>query len=97
MRWSLRFALSASALAAILLVLLKGKIEDIWDQYSVGDYIQSSWNNELGYEKAHSSPAQASDVGDKVIIMAKLEKEDTDWVGQHLSEYVPNSSTLAFS
>ena len=97
MRWFVRFALSAFALAAILLVLLKSKIEDVWDQYNAGDYIASSWNNNLGYGKAHTSPPKASGVGDKVIIMAKLEKEDTNWVDLHLPEYVPTSTAFTSS
>jgi hypothetical protein len=34
------------------------------------------------------------EVGDKVIIMAKLAVEDTSWVAEHLSEYALSSSRV---
>jgi hypothetical protein len=37
------------------------------------------WN----WEEYHDDTSQA---GDKVIVMAKLEKENTDWVAQNLPE-----------
>jgi hypothetical protein len=37
------------------------------------------------------------EVGDKVIIMAKLAVEDTSWVAEHLSEYAFSSSRFGMS
>ena len=88
MRWSLRFALSASVLLIILLLFLKSHLEDLWSQYSVGSYISHSWRNTFQYGIVDNNPAFGGEPGDKVIVMAKLEKENTDWVTEHLPEYV---------
>lgn len=34
------------------------------------------------------------EVGDKVIVMAKLAIEDTSWVAEHLSKYASGSSNV---
>jgi hypothetical protein len=93
MRWSLRFAVSASLLLIILLVLLKNHLEDIWDQYSVGTYIATSWKKTFQHGIVENIPAFRAEPGDKVIIMAKLEKENTDWVFDGLPEYDQRHST----
>ena len=86
MRWLLRFAITAFALLLIPLFLLQSHIRDIWDQYSIGSYVGSSWVNTFGHEEVESHRTFTGDVGDKVIIMAKLEEEDTSWVKEHLPE-----------
>lgn len=87
MRWVLRFAVSASLLLLLLLLLLKNHLEDLWDQYSVGTYIATSWGNTFQHGTVENIPALRGEAGDKVIIMAKLEKENTDWVSDGLPEY----------
>lgn len=37
---------------------------------------------------SHSTNPFNVEVGDKIIVMAKLEEEDTDWVQDELPEYV---------
>ncbi len=87
MRWSLRFAFSASVLVIILLIL-KNHLEDLWDQYNVGSYISHSWKNTFQHGAVDNHPVFRGEPGDRVIIMAKLEKENTNWVMEHLSEYI---------
>ncbi|KAK4692954.1 hypothetical protein P7C71_g4349, partial [Lecanoromycetidae sp. Uapishka_2] len=87
MRWALRFAVSTSILSIILLLLLKNHLEDLWDQYSVGTYIATSWDNTLQHDTVENIPTFRGQPGDQVIIMAKLEKENTDWVSEQLPEY----------
>ena len=89
MRWSYRFALSISIPLIVLLLILKNYVEDIWDQYRVGSYIKASWDNKFHAGIKESSYPHQGKPGDKVIVMAKLEKEDTSWVTEHLQEYVP--------
>ena len=89
MRLALRFALSASIILIILLLIIKIKLEDIWDQYGVSTYIAHSWKNTFQHGPVQNIPTFGGEVGDKVVIMAKTEKENTDWVAQHLPEYVP--------
>ncbi|KAL2051011.1 hypothetical protein ABVK25_008757 [Lepraria finkii] len=87
MRWALRFALSASVLAFLLLVLLKNHLEDLWDQYDVTSYIGASWKNTFKHGTVQNIPAFNGQPGDKVIIMATLEKENTDWVAEGLPDW----------
>ena len=94
MRWSLRLILSAIFLLSIPLFLVTRHFADIWDQYSISSYIVASWQNTFRHGKVENIPAFDDKPGDKVIIMAKLEKENTDWVIEELPEYAPASSSL---
>ena len=94
MRWSLRLILSAFFLLSIPLFLVTRHFADIWDQYSISSYIAASWQTTFRYGTVENIPAFDGKPGDKVIIMAKLEKENTDWVTEELPEYVPPSSSL---
>ena len=87
MRWTLRLAVSASFVVIILLLLLKHHLEDLWGQYRVGMYIATSWKNSFKHGTVQDTARFQGKLGDKVIIMAKLEQEDTDWVSDELPEY----------
>ena len=87
MRLALRFALSASVFLIILLLVVKIKLEDIWDQYGVSTYISHSWKNTFQHGPVQSIPTFGGEASNKVVIMAKTEKENTDWVAEHLPEY----------
>ena len=86
MRLALRFALSASTILIILLLIVKIKLEDIWDQYSVSTYIAHSWKNTFEHGPVQNIPISGGEASDKVVIMAKTEKENTDWVAEYLPE-----------
>lgn len=87
MKWSLRFALSAFTLLLILLLSLKSHFEDFWDQYSVGSYVHSSWKNTFRHGAVEHNTSFHGEPGDRAIVMAKLEEENTNWVTEHLPEY----------
>lgn len=87
MRLALRFALSASIFLIIVLLIVKLKLEDIWDQYGVSTYIAHSWKNTFRHGPVQNIPTFGGEASDKVVIMAKTEKENTDWVAEHLPEY----------
>ena len=87
MRLALRFAISASIIFIILLLCVKIKLEDIWDQYGVSTYIAHSWRNTFQHGSVQNIPTFRGEASDKVVIMAKTEKENTDWVVEHLPEY----------
>lgn len=93
MRLVLRFALAISILITILLLLLKNILEDLWDQYSVSAYLQHSWKNSFQHGTVQNIPALHGEAGDQVIIMAKMEKENTNWVAEMLPEYVHELSS----
>ncbi|MCJ1463953.1 hypothetical protein MMC07_002563 [Pseudocyphellaria aurata] len=89
MRWAVRFALTASIVSIILLLILKQHLEDLWDQYNVPAYLRSSFRNSFSHgELDHLAPVPGT-MGDKIIIMAKLEHEKTDWVAKNLPESAP--------
>jgi len=92
MRLALRFVLAAFALLIFLLLVLKNHLADIWDQYRVGDYIEHKVTGDNGY-KGYLPPLQGAK-GDKIIVMARLEKDNTDWVTHDLAEYVLNYNAL---
>ena len=74
-----------AALFVAFFILLKMRLYDIWDQYNVQAYLSAS----LGFEvEAHFEHPPLGKAGDKVVVMAKMEEENTDWVGENLPEYV---------
>lgn len=88
MRWILRFFATASLVSILLLLLLKNHLQDLSDQYDVSAYIHASLRNSFHYGTLEYHAPFSGKVGDKVIIMAKLEKEDTEWVAANLPEWV---------
>ncbi|KAL8822452.1 MAG: hypothetical protein Q9191_006811 [Dirinaria sp. TL-2023a] len=83
MRLALRLALGSSLVILIPFFLLIRHLLDLGNQYNVTAYIQSSFRSGA-HDKVPPIPAKA---GDKIIIMAKLEAEDTDWVGEYLPDW----------
>lgn len=85
MKSGTRIALCIVSLIVFSLYLLEAHIQDICNQYRAGAYLVEWW-----YHKSGSNvPAHHGTPDDKVIVMAKLEEENTDWVGEELPEYVP--------
>jgi hypothetical protein len=65
------------------LYLLEAHLQDLCNQYRAGAYV-IDWLDRNG---AASSPVRGEITpGDKVIVMAKLEEEPTDWVEEQLPE-----------
>lgn len=96
----MRLILGASLLAVILLLVIKAFLQDLWDQYSVQSYINSSVKN--AWSK-HGSPDIAPPVmsadhadQDKIIVMARMEKDNVDWVTNELPEYAPDIDMLVY-
>ena len=73
-------------LIAIGLIPLILHLHDIGDQYGVVDYFTFSVLS--ANKKRPYQPKFDDKVGDKIIVMAKLEQEDTSWVVEELPEYV---------
>jgi len=82
MRLGYRLLIAATLIVAFL-IAVKVRLYEIWDQYDVPAYVAGS----LGVgDEAYEAVPLVGEAGDKVIVMAKMEKEDTNWVGQHLPE-----------
>ena len=82
MRLALRFALGISAIVLIPLVFLTRHLLDLSSQYKTLDYIKTSFIHDAQL-KSPSFPAKP---GDKIIVMARTEQENTDWVANYLPE-----------
>ncbi|QSS55642.1 DUF3431 superfamily domain-containing protein [Histoplasma capsulatum var. duboisii H88] len=92
MKCNLRIAVSLYCfILAVALLFLVRVLADILDQYSGGLYLIDSI-----YTRFHSLslnlPTDSTnpfnvEVGDKIIVMAKLEEEDTDWVQDELPDW----------
>lgn len=79
-------------LIVAFLIAVKVRLYDIWDQYNVPAYI----GNSLGFRSgAYDNVPLMGEAGDKIIVMAKMEKENTDWVGERLPEYTPWSHLVS--
>ena len=87
MRWEYRFALPAVLLVTGLFVLLYIKFSETWDQYNAPAYAWASLQNTFRGSTLDNPPAVEGKVEDKVVIMARVESEDTDWVAENLPEY----------
>ncbi|KAJ5688965.1 hypothetical protein N7462_003357 [Penicillium macrosclerotiorum] len=93
MKGGLRFALCAGLLLLFSLFLLEAHIQDICNQYRAGAYLVN-WLD----RSRPSRPPLSYEVGDKVIVMARLEEENIDWVEEELPDwqralYVVNPSS----
>lgn len=87
MRWVLRFAVPAALLVIVLCTILFVKFAEIWDQYNAPAYAWASLQNTLHGSKLDNPPPIKGKVEDKIVIMAKVESADTQWVAEHLPEY----------
>ncbi|KAJ5512609.1 hypothetical protein N7463_002161 [Penicillium fimorum] len=65
------------------LYLLEAHLQDICDQYGAGSYV-INWLDRNG-----TAPSPHSEIipGDKVIVMAKMEEEPTEWVEDELPDW----------
>lgn len=85
MRGGLRLALCVTGVLLFSLYLLEAHLQDLCNQYRAGAYL-IDWLDRNG--PAHRPAHGNITPGDKVIVMAKLEEEPTDWVEEQLPEYV---------
>lgn len=91
MKGGLRLALCVTFLLFFSLYLLEAHLRDICNQYRAGAYL-ADW---LDHKGPVQSPVFYNGIPeDKVIVMAKLEEEHTDWVAEQLPEYVLSSFVL---
>lgn len=94
MRWIVRTAVAVVvALALVVLLVLDTLVRDLWHKYNVNDFVYSSVAEALRYNLDTYNPTGENN-GDKIVIMAKLEAEDTEWVAEKLPESVPPPTPL---
>lgn len=90
MRCPARIAIGIAVLLLVPLSLLVLHLEDLWNQYDVTAYVfttyKTAWLGRAGSFTHKRPQASFNNSSDKVVVMAKLEAEDTDWVAEELSE-----------
>lgn len=94
MRWISLFVICSAAVFCLLITPLLLKVQDLLDQYSGYKYVASSL---LGHGRHRTQESAVATVGDKIIVMASLESEDTSWVADKLPEYALLTSPALYS
>lgn len=84
MKWLLRLFLCFSIALFLPLLLLDFHLRDLSDQYQAKQYA-IDWFNSWASPTGQTTNA-TEDYGDKVIVVAKLQEENTDWIEQELPE-----------
>ena len=88
----MKLALRLGSILALILIILysifRVQVNDRFDQYGVGTYVKQKVKSTFKGATLEYLPPLAGVTGNKVIVMAKLEKEDTRWVTEELSESV---------
>jgi len=84
MRWVSLLKICGALIFFLLTLPLVLHLQDLLDQYDGYNYIASSLGGH-GWHKSQISGVPT--VGDKIIVMASLESEDTSWVAEELPEY----------
>ena len=86
MHCSIRLATCTSVILCTVVLMLKEKLEDVWHQSSTSLYIHEAVYNAWHTADVNESSQWDEPLGDKIVVMAKLENEDTDWVSENLPE-----------
>lgn len=89
MKSSSRIICCATLLLLIPLYLVKVHLEDFCHQYRAGTYLVD-WTKSRYFPQTVPTLPNGQ-TGDKIIVMAKLEEEHTEWVEEELPEYVAKS------
>jgi len=71
-------------LILVLLFLLVRHVEDLLEQYNTYAYVSASLTGPSG--PSSSAPYRQSPSEDKIIVIAKLERESTEWIEELLPE-----------
>lgn len=87
MKSSYRIFLTSAIVVLVLFGMLWTHLADLADQYRFGSYIRTSMK-QLLLEVPQRQALVGGQGADKVIVMAKMEKEDATWVARELPEYV---------
>lgn len=86
MKCGLRFLLFSAVTALVGLIFCWRCIADLESQYGAIVYLETSVRHMLLEHSQPRVPSVGAKPGDKVIVMAKLETDNTDWVAEELPE-----------
>ena len=83
MRLGTRLIACLAAASFLALLIAWRLLLDLGNQYSALAYLQASFSYAL-FEKWEPQRPAGAKAGDKIIVMAKMESEDTSWVEDEL-------------
>jgi hypothetical protein len=84
MRWISLLVICSAVIFCLVIIPLLLKVQDLLDEYDGYRYLASSL---LGHGRPNPQDTAVPPMGDKIIVMASLESEDTSWVAEKLPEY----------
>lgn len=84
MKWALRLLLCSSLFLLFPIFLLKAHLADLSDQYGAKNYLVD-WLN-LGWSDRGIGSSYPVSSGAKVVVVAKLQEEHTEWIEEELPE-----------
>ena len=93
MKVLIRIFLVILLLVAALYFIFKGQVDDRLDQYGFKDYVKHRVKNTFKGASLDQSPALSGVTEDKAVVMAKVARENTDWVLNKLPEYERSPSS----
>lgn len=85
MRTALRLCMAVALGALIGLGFLVRHLLDLGDQYHAGSYVLDLLRPSTSCDPEFEQPSPVG-LGDKVIVMGRLEEEDVAWVEEELPE-----------
>ena len=88
MKLVIRLSVVLALILVVLYFIFKVQVDDRFDQYGVGRYVKEKVKTTFKGGTLDYIPPLPGITGDKVIVMAKREKENTRWVIEELSEYI---------
>ncbi len=88
MKTTNRAVVGVSLVLILLLMLLTRHFLDLANQYSAFAYFRTSLSKSFFHASPENPPTIGVEVDDKVIVMAKMESEDADWVARELPSFV---------
>ena len=81
-----RIALVITLVIVALYFIFKGQVDDRLDQYGFKDYVKHKVKTTFKGATLDHAPSLSGVTEDKAIVMAKVEKENTNWVLNELPE-----------
>jgi len=95
MKWVSLFKICSAMIICLLIIPVFLHYQNQFDQFDGFNYIASSLRGHGQYENQNSGVPEV-EVGDKIIVMASLESENTSWVADKLPEYAELKTRLLY-
>ncbi|KAJ5113851.1 hypothetical protein N7456_002385 [Penicillium angulare] len=87
MKSGMRIILCVGCILFFALYLLEAHLQDLSNQYRAGAYLWDWLDDRIPGSSSEKQPPYIGEPGDKVVVMAKLEEENTNWVEEELPDW----------